>query len=308
MSWWDKVKSAGERVANYATGGRNDRKRSESIVRWAKEDEAAAKERVEKCREDTNRALQDLGELKLKIFQTTIKDFVSLYELIAPITSKEFKKNNEDINQRDISSNIRELKSVSDHAQEILIGGGAGAVGGATLAFGAWGLAGMVGTASTGTAIGTLSGVAATNATLAWLGGGAASAGGLGVAGGTAVLGGVVLLPAAVLAMYFGKNQAHKQLNEARDFRDNVEAAVAEMETFIIQVSQIEKGAKLLIDVINSLDVVVKMQNTKMRSAIKTSINCAERLQKVLEIEIIDIDGQLNSDAIQQYKSFAAIN
>ena len=45
--------------------------------------------------------------------------------------------------------------------------------------------------ASTGAAISGLTGVAATNATLAWLGGGALSAGGFGVAGGMAVLGGL---------------------------------------------------------------------------------------------------------------------
>ena len=52
-------------------------------------------------------------------------------------------------------------------------------------------LVASIGTASTGTAISTLSGAAATKATLAWLGGGALAAGGLGVAGGTVVLGGV---------------------------------------------------------------------------------------------------------------------
>ena len=63
----------------------------------------------------------------------------------------------------------------------------------------------LVGTASTGTAISALSGVAATNAALAWLGGGAVSAGGWGVALGSVVLsGGVLLLAsgAAILTSY----------------------------------------------------------------------------------------------------------
>ena len=50
-----------------------------------------------------------------------------------------------------------------------------------------------IGTASTGTAISSLSGVAATNATLAALGGGSLAAGGGGMALGTAVLGGATL-------------------------------------------------------------------------------------------------------------------
>lgn len=54
-------------------------------------------------------------------------------------------------------------------------------------------LVASLGTASTGTAISTLSGVAATKATLAWLGGGALAAGGLGVAGGAVVLGAITV-------------------------------------------------------------------------------------------------------------------
>ena len=48
-----------------------------------------------------------------------------------------------------------------------------------------------VGTASTGTAISSLGGAAATKATLAWLGGGALAAGGFGIAGGVVVLGAI---------------------------------------------------------------------------------------------------------------------
>jgi hypothetical protein len=64
----------------------------------------------------------------------------------------------------------------------------------------AWSSATVLATASTGTAISTLSGAAATNATLAWFGGGSLSAGGLGMAGGTMVLGGLVIIPAVIIA------------------------------------------------------------------------------------------------------------
>lgn len=50
-------------------------------------------------------------------------------------------------------------------------------------------IATVVGTASTGTATSALSSLAATNAALAWLGGGVVAAGGAGVAGGSLVLG-----------------------------------------------------------------------------------------------------------------------
>lgn len=63
--------------------------------------------------------------------------------------------------------------------------------------------AAAVGVASTGTAISTLSGAAATNAILAWLGGGALAVGGGGMALGTTVLGGLVTGPALFTAGLF---------------------------------------------------------------------------------------------------------
>lgn len=77
-------------------------------------------------------------------------------------------------------------------AQQSVFGAGAGvaaAAAVATLAPSAavW-VATTFGTASTGTAISALSGAAATNATLAWLGGGAVAMGGGGTAAGTALL------------------------------------------------------------------------------------------------------------------------
>lgn len=82
----------------------------------------------------------------------------------------------------------RELQAARDAAS----GAGAGLAAGASVAFMApsaamW-IATTFGTASTGTAISTLSGVAAQNAALAWLGGGALSAGGGGMAAGNALL------------------------------------------------------------------------------------------------------------------------
>lgn len=70
------------------------------------------------------------------------------------------------------------------------------ATGGASLAFAgpiaaAAGGTGLLGVASTGTAISTLSGAALTNASLAALGGGSVAAGGAGMAGGTMVITGI---------------------------------------------------------------------------------------------------------------------
>lgn len=77
------------------------------------------------------------------------------------------------------------------------LGAGAGASSATVAGVGAFAAA------STGTPIASLSGVAATNATLAWLGGGTLAAGGGGMAAGTVVLGGVVAAPVVVATAGF---------------------------------------------------------------------------------------------------------
>lgn len=105
------------------------------------------------------------------------------------------------------------------------IGVGTGSIAGGSLAVGSWALITALGSASTGTAIAGLSGVAATNATLAWFGGGALAAGGAGMAGGTAVLGGLFAIP----LVYFAAKGSHKKAKELEEAKTELEEAVIQM-------------------------------------------------------------------------------
>ena len=96
-----------------------------------------------------------------------------------------------------------------------------GAMGSVALAAGAAAgveiLAVTVGTAGTGTAIAALSGVAAENAILAWLGGGSVAAGGGGMALGGLALNFVTLGPALLMGGFVTKGQGAKQLTKAKE-------------------------------------------------------------------------------------------
>lgn len=87
---------------------------------------------------------------------------------------------------------------------------GVGSIAGGSLAVGSWALVTALGSASTGAALSGLTGVAATNATLAWFGGGALAAGGAGMAGGAVVLGGLFAVP----LVYFAAKGSHKKAKE----------------------------------------------------------------------------------------------
>ncbi|MFB7362040.1 hypothetical protein [Streptomyces hydrogenans] len=124
-------------------------------------------------------------------------------------------------------------------------GGAAGVAVGGAAAYGAFTAAALFGTASTGTAISTLSGVAATNATLALLGGGTLAAGGAGMAGGVLLLTGMVAAPAAALAAAgFYVLRKRRTKKEEERLRAEVETAEAAME-------QSQQGFDVMIDVLD---------------------------------------------------------
>lgn len=131
-------------------------------------------------------------------------------------------------------------------------GGAAGAAVGGAAAYGAFTAAALFGTASTGTAISTLSGVAATNATLAFLGGGTLAAGGAGMAGGTLLLTGMVAAPAAALAAagFYVLRQRRTKKEEER-LRTEVETAEAALD-------QSQQGFDAMIDVLHRATAIME--------------------------------------------------
>ncbi|MET8479301.1 helix-turn-helix transcriptional regulator [Streptomyces clavifer] len=131
-------------------------------------------------------------------------------------------------------------------------GGAAGVAVGGAAAYGAFTAAALFGTASTGAAISTLSGVAATNAALALLGGGTLAAGGAGMAGGILLLTGMVAAPAAALAaagFYILRQRRNKK--EEERLRTEVEAAEAAL-------NQSQQGFDAMIDVLDRATAIME--------------------------------------------------
>lgn len=157
--------------------------------------------------------MEELGKLEM----TIVANFTQFSDLIEKIQNRpEFASVSKE-GAKPLKYNPEELKQASVGAGVLLGGMGGAAVGTAAgfAAAGATTAAVMaLGTASTGTAIASLSGVAATNATLAALGGGAIAAGGGGIALGTTLLGastlGVGLLVGGVIFSLTGSKLSDK--------------------------------------------------------------------------------------------------
>ena len=161
------------------------------------------------------RSLSQLGEEKLFVLNSSIAEFLETFTKIKNVDFRDSEGLDElkklHIDEKDFA----ELESMVNFASSIAGGAVAGTAGGALVAFGAYGAAQALACASTGTAIASLSGAAATNATLAFFGGGSLAAGGLGMAGGTAVLGGLVAGPALMVIGFVAGAAAKKNLEKA---------------------------------------------------------------------------------------------
>lgn len=211
--------------------------------------------KFEAASEKTNKAMDKLGKMELYILQS-FSEFSDVIEKIQNRPQfKEYARDGVELPKYD----KEELKQVSVGAGIILggLGGAATGTAGGLAAEGVTTSAVMaLGTASTGTAIASLSGAAATNATLAALGGGALSAGGGGIALGTTILGaatlGVGLLVGGVIFNFTGEKlsdksfeaygemlKAEETINKIVDYLKNLEKLSREYKAALTTVNDI---------------------------------------------------------------------
>ena len=172
---------------------------------------------------------------------------------------------------------------------------------------GAYGSVGMLASASTGTAIASLSGVAATNATLAWLGGGALSAGGLGMAGGTAVLGGLVASPAIAITGFVMASKAEEALTKARTYESKVDQAIAQIDSMQVVLKGLQANAKETEIVLNKLTTTFDQCKPGIENnepgAFERLVGVGKALKQVLDTPILEQDGS----AVKNLKSKLSI-
>ncbi|MCX9157903.1 hypothetical protein OPU71_17400 [Niveibacterium sp. 24ML] len=208
------------------------------VVTSAQRDFAIASERLQKTKVNVSRSLETLGKLRLDIDSEDMQRFIAVVEQINHANHKPIS-----LGATHVAVSAPELKEikVSSYQATDLLKDGIGAVSsGVFIGVGASGLASSVGVvAGSTTAISGLTGVAATNATLAWLGGGSLAAGGMGMAGGTAILGGVIAGPALAIIGYSAASKSEKALTEAFEMESEIREAI----------EQVENGNALLVSI-----------------------------------------------------------
>ena len=274
-----------------------------------------ARKRLEQQRGAVAQSLEKLGEEKLQILAGTVTSFVSAFEKIKNIdfTSsvglEELEKLH--IDQKD----FEELKELGNFAIQVAGGVTAGAAGGALTAIGAYGAAQTFAAASTGTAIASLSGAAATNATLAFFGGGSLAAGGLGMAGGMMVLGGLVAGPALLVMGLITGAKSQEKLDQALINKAQAEEIMEALHIASDQCSAIRRRAYLFYSLLAHLDTyllplvwqmedIIAKEGTDYRTyspeskkVIMAAASNAGSVKAVLDVPILTDEGALTEQS-----------
>ncbi|MBD5156579.1 MAG: hypothetical protein HDT13_02950 [Butyrivibrio sp.] len=275
----------------------------------------ATAERLEYLRAECAEALQSLGEEKVFVLNGSIRDFLNRFEQIKNVDFQESTEFMEfgklHIDQKEFT----DLNVMTNFAASLSQGAVAGATGGALTAFGAYSGAMMFASASTGTAISTLSGAAATNATLAWFGGGSLAAGGMGMAGGTAVLGGLVAGPALltmgiIVGAKAGKNLENAYVNEAKakelceEFDAGADQCIAIRRRTYMFYNLLARLDSYFVSLIFKMDGIIKNEGTdyskysiESRRVIAAAASLAVSVKAVLDTPILTEDGGVTEES-----------
>lgn len=274
---------------------KEDFDRAKRIGESAKRRHESAVRDLESARNLTNEKLIDLGKLKVDIFQNQIKFLVEAIKR----SRKNAKSSIKDFESEITTDELEKMEQMVVKSLELGSATTSGAVSGALAGLGAWGGVQALATASTGTAISTLSGAAATNATLAWLGGGAAAAGGLGMTAGAFVLGGLIAGPALAVGGFMMASKAEKAVTEAREYEADAEEKIAK----IGKVQVILQGLRTNVDemssnlrqLTNTFDKY-KVSDNSDKSAFDRMLKVGKSIKALLDMHIIEDDGTAVKD------------
>lgn len=279
-----------------------------------------AQSELETKRELAQQAMQSLGTLKFEIYDHALIPFVDVFSQIKDINFSDAKLTDASDLPRVSKEELDAIQHATLEMKEVVTGGITALGSGGLAGLAAYGGVGLLGTASTGTAIGTLSGAAATNATLAWLGGGSLAAGGYGMAGGMMVLGGIVAGPVLAVGGMMLASKAEAAKEDAWANYDKAELAAENMTTagvvtdgitarFMEMENVLDALYQRFIPMLSALQQLVS-ENANYPSwseadqkGLFITASTAKTLKNLLEAPIMDNDGTLSSESENMLKT-----
>ena len=292
-----------------------DQSKAKQINTDANERVENAVERLDILRKECGAALEALGNEKVFVLNENMVSFVNDFQKIKNVDFRESVGLSELSKLHIDQKEFEELGQLTNFAFELSKGSIAGAAGGAMTAMGAYSAAGALATASTGTAISTLSGAAASNATLAFFGGGSLATGGLGMAGGAAVLGGLVAGPALLVMGIITGAKAGKNLENAKANLAQADVICEELDAGADQCIAIRRRTTMFYHLLARLDakflpLLHRMQEVlrdegddyslysdEAKKVVVSAASIAVTIKAVLDTPILTESGELTEES-----------
>ncbi len=288
---------------------------ADEFIKKAESLKEEATKKAESSESDCRHAFMRFGEKKLHVLSHTVSNFLDHFHRL-----NRSRIIIEGINMQDIQGQVSDARKITNQYREVDFFDVSGAVAGSTIggvlaAYGAYAGVGMLASTAGGVAIAELSGVAATNATLAWLGGGALSVGGFGMIGGMAVLGGLVAGPALAILGAFSASKMEEKLENAKARYEEIRVRFEEAVVMIDQFQAIEKMAMYFTRQITkfdalffslSQDAIATMKkhhydtsryNQKEKDQLSVTVSTLMTLSAFLKVSIMDKQQKLNEKA-----------
>ncbi|PUD56791.1 glycine zipper family protein [Helicobacter pylori] len=288
---------------------------ADEFIKKAESLKEESTKKAESAESDCRRAFMRFGDKKLHVLSHTVSNFLDHFHRL-----NRSRIIIEGINMQDIQCQVSDARKITNQYREVdffdVSGAVAGsAIGGMLAAYGAYAGVGMLASTAGGVAIAELSGVAATNATLAWLGGGALSVGGFGMVGGMAVLGGLVAGPALAIFGAISADKMEKKRDDAKAYYSQVEVAVKKADVMIDNLRSVEKMAKLFTRQITKFDALffslsqeaiatmkkhnydTSRYNQKEKDQLSVTVSTLFSLSAFLKVSIMDEHQKLNKKA-----------
>ncbi|OOC24731.1 glycine zipper family protein [Helicobacter pylori] len=290
---------------------------ADEFIKKAENLKEESTKKAESAESDCRRAFMRFGKKKLHVLSHSVSNFLNHFHRL---NRSRITIGTKDTDMQDIQKQVLDARKITNQYREVdffdVSGVVAGsAIGGVLAAYGAYAGVGMLASTAGGVAIAELSGVTATNATLAWLGGGALSVGGFGMVGGMAVLGGLVAGPALAILGAFSASKMEEKLENAKAYCSQVEKAAKEADAVIDNLQAIRKMADLFTRQITKFDALffslaqdaiatmkkhnydTSRYNQKERDQLCVTVSTLMTLSAFLKVSIMDKHQKLNEKA-----------
>lgn len=294
-----------------------DRKKSIKNKEEADALKAEIEATSEAIRDDLNETLENFGKYRLEALHNTVGVFLNYLERM---NQRSKAKEYDFLRAVDLKQEeLLEMKEIdmkaSQAAKTLAIGGGFAAVGLVGTPVVVTGVVTAFASASTGVAISGLSGAAASNAVLAWLGGGAIASGGGGMAAGATVLTAITATATVGLAViavgtlasafYSKKNTESEQyLADIRQWAAETEQswiALNAIKERILEMHNITKELEArAMQLLSKMDAIVDnfdFNDEIMLNIFQQTAITIKSMSELAQTPILDDEGNINTNA-----------